>query len=648
MRCENVIPMAIAAVLQLSQGLLAQPAVQTEGEARWQSHFPEHPELYVPEPVQNRQPGVGLMLNPEANVLVSYNTRTGQEVTWDVARRDSGPIEAWVEGGTGAAVEAPGEGRRLRDFTDLQRVSDPTAYPWCVNCKLFYTKAGSMRVASGVLIDPLHVLTAGHCVHEGNGGNWVTDMVVVPGYDNGSRPYGDAVGVVFYAWAGWRWFGNTDDDIAIIELDRPIGALTSWHGYGYNNDPSFYRNNVFHNAGYPADFPFDGQSMYYWSGTFDVMDYSDSLGIWTGNEVGITRSSYGGQSGSAAYLAESPKPRVYAVLSNEFMGVTYFPRITESKFGDVEGLVNSNTPSGMDLVPLNVKVSPAGIMPGGQALSMSYIVHNYSSASWSGTVNVSVYLSTNDNISTLDTLIDSHSFTWDFGPKSCVSVGVSAPPVIPINMPLGRYWVGVILDISDYDTNNNDSDGQDAASIMVGPDVVFEDTFSSSDLDLTKWTEIGGPATASDLGINEPTTPRSLLLEASIGGMGIVGISSFGWVTSKVMDLSRASSATLIYHHEKTGGGAPPDGDTYPSGLTVSYWNGSDWIPLDTRPSNYPDMIHYEEMTTSLPPEALHANFRFRISRPEVSMDFSRMAPPRSRFNCGDWFVDDVRIEAAY
>jgi hypothetical protein len=98
---------------------------------------------------------------------------------------------------------------------------------------------------------------------------------------------------------------------------------------------------------------------------------------------------------------------------------------------------------------------------------MNFLVHNYSSASRNGTVGLTIYLSTNNIISTSDTSLGSTAFLWDFGPKSSVRVNVSTPPTIPIATAAGNYWIGVILNIADANVNNNDSSGQDAGALAV-------------------------------------------------------------------------------------------------------------------------------------------------------------------------------------
>ena len=76
-------------------------------------------------------------------------------------------------------------------------------------------------------------------------------------------------------------------------------------------------------------------------------------------------------------------------------------------------------------------------------------------------------LSTNDNISSSDTLLSTQNYTWDFNAVSSVWVNM-VQVTIPSNTPAGDYWIGVKYDsATDGDSTNNETDGWDAAAIHV-------------------------------------------------------------------------------------------------------------------------------------------------------------------------------------
>jgi uncharacterized repeat protein (TIGR02543 family) len=349
------------------------------------------------------------------------------------------------------------------NFGDLELITDPEVYPWSVNVKIYITFPSGNYVGSGVLIDGKYVLTAGHCVYEHEGdGAWASSIRVVPAYENGIEHYGDAYGISFTTWTGWVSSQDFDWDLGFIELDRPVGALAGWHGYGYNDTDSFFTDNTFHNLGYPAASPYDGEYMYYWYGNYDNINthilYHDNV-------------AYGGQSGSGSYYIDASTNRyVYAALSHLLGGSqTGHTRINSEKFNGIQTTISDNTPSAIDLIPLNVMIEPSPIIAGDQLSAMTYVIHNYSSVTWTGTVGVDVYISTNDIISSGDQYLQSRSFAGTIGPKSTSRITASSSlPTIPSDLD-GDYWIGIILDISDYDADNNSTDGWDSAPIHVDP-----------------------------------------------------------------------------------------------------------------------------------------------------------------------------------
>lgn len=413
-----------------------------------------------PLPLPTGAPPIGPPVSESR--LIGYDVATGQEFEWEQPPTMSGGAGV-SEGSNLGNDKIPEVFDAAKAFSALTLIADPTPHPWSVNVRLIMTfPDGGTYQGSGVLIDSGHVLTAGHCVHDLNHGGWATSMTIVPAYNNGDEPYGSAVATGYYSWTAWTTSRDFDHDMGVVRLDRPVGALTGWHGYGYNDDDAFFTGTTFNNPGYPGEYPYDGELMYYWYGNFDT--------AYT-YQVRFNNTGYGGQSGSGAYVINASARHVYAVVSHGH-GTSVLvddTRITGSKFGQIGSMITGDTPTTFDLVAMAVETSPASITAGQPLTGMTYKVHNYSSVSYGDTVTVQVYLSTNDLISIYDTLIQTHSFTWTWSPKSTVLVNVP-PPTIPSTMATGDYHIGVILDVADYNSGNNDSSYDDASPIHVwGP-----------------------------------------------------------------------------------------------------------------------------------------------------------------------------------
>jgi V8-like Glu-specific endopeptidase len=102
------------------------------------------------------------------------------------------------------------------------------------------------------------VLTAGHCVHGGAGGTWMTNWVFVPLYNYGSQPYGQWSAKYFTTFNSWISSSDLNRDVAMVTMwPNSSGALVNVvGGNGLAWNWGFY--NPVTVLGYPAQYPYDG------------------------------------------------------------------------------------------------------------------------------------------------------------------------------------------------------------------------------------------------------------------------------------------------------------------------------------------------------------------------------------------------------
>jgi hypothetical protein len=329
-------------------------------------------------------------------------------------------------------------------FFPLNIVNDPSSYPWRIVVQI----GGGV---TGVLIDPYHILTAGHVVDFSP--YFVNNTSIVPAYALSDSPFGYCKPELLYKLSDFLMGSSTD--IAIIKLDRPIGALVGWAGYGYNNDNNFFlTNNQFLNPSYPSAGLFDASLLYNWKGIFDfaLTDYIYSF-----------RQGISGMSGSPAYTKVGTSNVTYGILLTS--GIK-FNRITPQKFDGINKIIQRNTPSEFDMIPLYTEVFPKILKKGNQPDSINFTVLNYSSASVSNAnITAGIYISQDSIITTSDSLIATYNYTKSFAPKSSVILNqkVNLPA---IGKEAGTYWVGVIIS-GDNNTSNNTVSKYDAAKIII-------------------------------------------------------------------------------------------------------------------------------------------------------------------------------------
>ena len=328
-----------------------------------------------------------------------------------------------------------------RSFLPLDIVNDVNALPWRMTVKFSNT--------TGVLIDPYHVLTAGHAVSMNQA---FGSVKFTPAYSQDDSPFGFAYPEYVYLFTAYSSTSATD--LAIIKLDRPIGALTGYTGYGYNNNQAFYLSQqIFFNPSYPSAGLYDGNNMYNWKGEADYItnDFAYSF-----------RTGIVGMSGSGLVTYVNGTPVTYGFIVST--GIK-FNKITPNKFDAINKIIEHNTPVVYDAVPLTAKVYPGVFKHGNNPDSVTFVVHNYSSQNCPNSqITADIYVSSDSVITAQDQLVKSVTVSSAITAKN--SVLVKSTGIDLSALQAGEYWVGAILQ-GDDDTRNNTTDYRDAYKITV-------------------------------------------------------------------------------------------------------------------------------------------------------------------------------------
>jgi V8-like Glu-specific endopeptidase len=154
------------------------------------------------------------------------------------------------------------------------------------NGKVFFTQGGQGFSCSGAVINSEArntVFTAGHCVHSGSGGDWSDNFVFVPNYLNNDQPVGTWAARDLWSLSGWINEGASAFDLgAAVMFNNAAGSriadVTGSQGIEWNGP----RGQSVYDWGYPANAPFDGESLQYCNGTtFDRLfrGFPSDLGL---------------------------------------------------------------------------------------------------------------------------------------------------------------------------------------------------------------------------------------------------------------------------------------------------------------------------------------------------------------------------------
>ena len=461
--------------------------------------FDQIPEMPMPEPVA---PGV-MPISDTPSTMTFHDATTGE--TYEL---DAQPTTEAI-GGQSLEGEYPGFDNYIddsiehgRSFGNMTLAGGLDSWPRSGNVKMimrFTDSNGNFRwfACSGSMQDPGVVLCAAHCVYARtpNGiviNDWADQIYVYPAWDGDSnngvfgfpdsdevvQNFGYAYGTSFLAGTDYINNGDFNADCGLIRLirggSRNVGALTGYFAWAWGGSCATIQSRTYNNFSYPAEscpLPglHNGQDMYYWSGTIDdCPDNQLHLDTGGGN---CFDTVWGGMSGSGMYYIDGDNRYVHAVCSNSNRTTSgNYARLWEGFVNSMIDFENATRGTTFDLEALKFRAGGSTSVLQGQALDAqaSVLVANMTNANpASATYTVRVYLSSNNNISSADTLLATWNYTTDFAAMETKTFNVPAP-TIPLDTPPGNYWIGVEIDSgTDSWSTNNDTDTWDAQPVTV-------------------------------------------------------------------------------------------------------------------------------------------------------------------------------------
>lgn len=176
------------------------------------------------------------------------------------------------------------------------QVTDTQLPPWNGNCQLIITmNNGSMARGTGWLMTPTFVVTAGHCVHEGEGGSFFRSIEVIPGMNGGQMPFGSQVvgSENFRASTGWKVNGSEIDDYGAIRLSTAFSGVAVTPAAVATDEQ--LQQSILELSGYPADKPTGTQWAHFGSASTVLprrLRYMiDTFGGHSGSAVTMTSAS---------------------------------------------------------------------------------------------------------------------------------------------------------------------------------------------------------------------------------------------------------------------------------------------------------------------------------------------------------------------
>jgi len=224
-----------------------------------------------------------------------------------------------------------------------------TDFPDRVHGKVFFTvpHLGDAQCSGTLVSSRLKnvVITAGHCVKFQ--GDWSTNFVFVPGYRDGTEPYGEFAATKLLAPPAWVSDEDFSVDVGIAELNYPLETQLGARGIAFNKAP----RTTYRIYGYPGlpNPPYDGERLIECDAPFNTLEPSDSHpfstvaypcvmrqgasgGGWvdpSGDVVGVVSHGYSDPA-LTGYIAGTYFGRQVKKLYNEAGGSAQCPPATQA------------------------------------------------------------------------------------------------------------------------------------------------------------------------------------------------------------------------------------------------------------------------------------------------------------------------------
>jgi V8-like Glu-specific endopeptidase len=220
-------------------------------------------------------------------------------------------------------------------------LTDTLGFPNRVHGKVFFSRGGGNFVCSGTAVSAPNlsvVITAGHCLRFQ--GLWASSWAFVPGYRNGSGPYGTWAATGLAAPSAWVSSEDLRYDVgaAVVATNgsgQALQQVVGARGILFNQPVS----GPVRSYGYPAVSPFDGSKLRYCDST---LGYRDPL-TSSPQTMGIGCDMTGGSSGGGWVTGDPASGAVNSVNSYTRPGITevmhgpYFGSTAQALYDSVDG-----------------------------------------------------------------------------------------------------------------------------------------------------------------------------------------------------------------------------------------------------------------------------------------------------------------------
>jgi hypothetical protein len=250
--------------------------------------------------------------------------------------------------------------------------------------------------------------------------------------------------------------------MALVTIDRPLGAIIGWMGYGYHTEDNYYRDNAFYVT--TLEINENNKFTFHKHNAHPDMIYDKGIYFTPHSDLVSGAPLYNTNATTHGIISHWATVKVNGDTTI-YDGAT---RITSTKYNAIASILAADRPNVPDIVPLHLSVEPGIINASDSFNEFIFFLHNYSEAAYSGEVGIDIYLSTDNIIDTSDIKLKS----YNTGPVSMNSLYSAHykpenKPTLPNDLSPGLYYLGAIINTTDANVENNTTPPSECAAVIV-------------------------------------------------------------------------------------------------------------------------------------------------------------------------------------
>lgn len=237
--------------------------------------------------------------------------------------------------------------------TPVSSIFDKIAYPLSSGVKLVLPGRDDRHQCTGVMVSENFVLSSAHCTLDTYENTVIIeDMDAIASYDeslDASEKLRAKVKKIYFIK---DWNIGDGEDLALYELENPIGLYSGWMSIGFEDDIAKIEGEVMHKMSYPAystplnPTEFDGNDLHI---SYGVVDYVVPEYIGVKNHL----VGAGGESGSPIFTTDNQNDyTAYGVLT--WAGFHNHSRFNASVYYAYENILRNNSQVAGSILPVEL------------------------------------------------------------------------------------------------------------------------------------------------------------------------------------------------------------------------------------------------------------------------------------------------------